>query len=57
MVEASRVKVGGLMRCCLETLAQRLETGGSSDEGQVFPCLFCSSSMVCHGNCWEWNHG
>lgn len=55
MVEA-RVRVGGLMRCCLATLdaamAARTEL---PKEGEVLPCAHCTSSMVFNNEAWEWN--
>jgi hypothetical protein len=53
-----KVKKGGLMRCCLRTLAEYYRDGPASKaaEGQVMPCAFCSGIMVFRGGYWEWDH-
>lgn len=46
------VRIGGLMRCCTETL--RVDAGWAK-EGQVLACLYCSHSMRLRDGAWEWN--
>lgn len=50
---------GGLMRCCLVTLAKKHEAylGGDVDytEGETLPCQWCSSSMTFVEGAWEWD--
>lgn len=56
-----QVRQGGLMRCCLLTLArwhsQQIEDGFDAEgvEQQVLPCDHCSSSMTFIEGAWEWN--
>lgn len=56
-----QVRQGGLMRCCLLTLARYHETTAakfsvaSTPEGDVLPCASCNNSMVFTQGGWEWN--
>jgi len=58
-----RVRQGGLMRCCLLTLARwhgEANREGDmlpSEEGDIMTCDFCSSSMIFIDEAWEWNKG
>lgn len=49
------IKIGGLMRCCLHTMYEYIESQGCDDEGIVVPCKYCKSSVIARGRCWEWN--
>lgn len=50
------VRQGGLMRCCLLTLASEPSSVTvAAKEGMVLPCAFCSSTMVFTQGAWEWN--
>ena len=53
-----KVKMGGLMRCCLLTLDDYYRSGPASKaaEGQTLPCAYCSMTMVFRGGYWEWDH-
>lgn len=47
------VRIGGLMRCCTETLRVSAEW---AKEGQVLACLYCTrSTMRLRDGAWEWN--
>lgn len=46
------VRIGGLMRCCTETLRVSAEW---AKEGQVVACLYCPDSMRLRDGAWEWN--
>jgi len=54
-----QVRQGGLMRCCLLTLAEfykePADIMGFEVEGQILPCRHCSSSMIFVEGAWEWN--
>ena len=50
--ELKPIRPGGLMRCCIATLA---EHRGSEDEGTVLACNYCSDSMRVRDGAWEWN--
>jgi hypothetical protein len=52
------VKIGGLMRCCLETLEGHYPDGPAAKaaEGEVLPCKYCRSSMIFSEGYWQWNH-
>lgn len=55
------VRQGGLMRCCLLSLATWHKQVGMepavspAKEGDILPCLHCSSSMIFKEGAWEWN--
>lgn len=50
------VRQGGLMRCCLLTLANLPEHAHTEAvEGLVNSCDYCSSSMIFTGGAWEWS--
>lgn len=49
-----RIRQGGLMRCCLETIRTRTAL---TKVGDVHECNWCSSShRVAPDGVWEWNH-
>lgn len=49
-----RIRIGGLMRCCLQTISECTAIVGP---GSVLSCRFCSDSMrVARDGVWEWNH-
>lgn len=47
------LRIGGVMRCCIETLDT---TPVIENEGDVLPCKYCSSSLRVRDGAWEWNH-
>ncbi len=55
-VELKPIRSGGLMRCCIATLAEHAGEALSEAEGTVIPCNYCSSSMRVRDGAWEWNH-
>ena len=46
------LKIGGVMRCSIETLGTTLVR---EIEGEVLPCKYCSGSQIFRGSCCEWN--
>lgn len=50
-----RVRPGGLMRCCIDTL--HLDSPEEPTEGQVLPCRWCSDDLVYRDGLWEWRRG
>lgn len=54
-----RYKPGGLMRCCLLTLAREYEQIAAGAvvhaDGDRLPCAYCSSSMNLVDGAWEWD--
>jgi hypothetical protein len=55
--QVDKVKIGGLMRCCLETLQEYYPNGpeARAAEGDLLRCKYCSSSMIFRSGSWEWN--
>lgn len=57
-----RVKTGGLMRCCLETLDDLYADGPArmAAEGQVLQCKYAPGNplhrMIFRSGAWEWDH-
>jgi hypothetical protein len=47
--------MGGLMRCCTQTLDE-LPPDGNYVERMVVPCKHCSGSMILVDKVWKWNH-
>ncbi len=47
------LRIGGVMRCCLETLET---TAVEEKEGDILPCKYCKSSLRVRDGAWEWNH-
>lgn len=46
------IRIGGLMRCCLETYyTAKLKT---EKEGAVLHCKYCANSMRVSDGAWEW---
>jgi hypothetical protein len=50
---SDKISMGGLLRCCLGTLAAREKPG---TEGEVQPCKWCTESMVFRAGAWKWDH-
>jgi hypothetical protein len=51
-----KVRTGGLMRCCLDTLEQHQKNNGDERIGYQLHCRYCRSVMIiaAHGE-WEWD--
>ena len=52
MTDKKPIKVGGLMRCCVQTYR---EYDGPEHEGTVLLCKWCSDSMIVKDGVWQWN--
>lgn len=46
------LRIGGVMRCCVETLNT---TPVIESEGDVLPCRYCSSRLRVRDGAWEWD--
>jgi len=46
------LRIGGVMRCCLETLNT---TPVIENEGDVLPCRYCKSQLRVRDGAWEWD--
>jgi hypothetical protein len=46
------LRIGGVMRCCVETLNT---TPVVENEGDVLPCRYCSSRLRVRDEAWEWD--
>lgn len=52
------LRQGGVMRCCIATLAEYEGIDGAGveqSEGTVLPCKYCKSSLIVRDGAWEWN--
>lgn len=58
-LEVDGVRIGGLMRCCLETLGDHYPDGPElkAAEGEVLHCKYCRESMIFRYGYWYWNRG
>ena len=55
MTLLEKVYIGGLMRCCTQTLNEvREEKTDTPQEGDEIPCAYCKSSMIWKGDGWHW---
>jgi len=51
-----KVRHGGLMRCCLASLQERMATcAPDPKEGEQEKCKYCNNWMVFVGDAWEWD--
>ncbi len=57
-----RVRIGGLMRCCLETIDDLYPDGRTAiaTEGQALQCKYAPDNpehrMIFRDGAWEWDH-
>lgn len=49
-----RLRIGGVMRCCIATLEKRIPDGAPV-EGEKLPCEYCSSGLIYNDGAWEWD--
>ena len=49
------LRIGGVMRCCSETLLIIPDNELVEKEGTILPCKYCSSSLIFRDGAWEWN--
>jgi hypothetical protein len=50
------IRIGGLLRCCVETFRDA-QTQGTLPASGVLPCKYCKSSLrLADDGVWEWNH-
>ena len=55
-----RVRPGGLMRCCTQTLDDEMNRATEKPkEGDTLHCKYCDDpyGMVFVGGAWQWNKG
>lgn len=59
MTVNDRVRIGGLMRCCMETLQLAAiaakDNPVESREGDRLACRYCRAEMVYRNAAWEWD--
>lgn len=51
MNPADPIRMGGLMRCCIQTIREREQPG---TEGETQPCRWCTSTSRFRDGAWEW---
>lgn len=54
--EPFRVRIGGLFRCCMQTLDVKAAEGSlKGEEGERVTCLYCKKeTMVFHDGAYQW---
>lgn len=52
-----RVRTGGLMRCCIETVVQHAQLGTPPKEGDTLTCRSCQEPLRYRDGAWEWANG
>jgi hypothetical protein len=54
-----RVRPGGLMRCCIETLTEAMKNATTEPkDGDTMLCAYCkpeNGGMIFRDGAWEWN--
>ena len=50
------LRIGGVMRCCIATLDERVARDREPQEGEKLPCNWCSSGLIYRDGAWEWDH-
>jgi hypothetical protein len=52
-----KVRIGGLMRCCMATISEYCADPSSpaGKEGDTLPCKWCRTVMRHDGLAWEWH--
>lgn len=48
----SKIRPGGLMRCCIHTIEADHQP---EFEGRVLQCLHCTDTMIFKDGVWQWN--
>lgn len=46
-----RILIGGLLRCCIQTLNKRTKPAADKE---VVQCEYCDHRMVYRNEAWEW---
>jgi len=54
MSSAHQFAIGGLMRCCVQTIELRAQQGPPKLL-ETMPCSWCGSSVVYDVDHWRWN--
>lgn len=52
-----KLKIGGVMRCCIQTLADYEGVGDKEHKrsnGTVLPCKYCKNVLIVKDGEWEW---
>ena len=50
------VRIGGLMRCCLLSLAKAFVQRKRKPEDKIIKCNYCGSQMRLRNGTWEWDN-
>lgn len=54
-LEPLPLKIGGLLRCCVETWREIAPDAIDTSEGDTLACSYCTGSMIVRGGYWVWN--
>ena len=50
-----RTRIGGLVRCCIQSLWDT-EFEQAPKDGDTVKCNYCPEKMIFHDGAWEWDH-
>ena len=50
----ANVRVGGLLRCCVQTVIEVDESEGVYVEGAIIICPYCKARMIKHAGAFQW---
>lgn len=48
------MRLGGVMRCCIQTEREIGPPAAMLTEGDTLPCTYCPSGLVWSNGAWEW---
>lgn len=56
MTKSYKVLPGGLMRCCIATLEERMPTCAEEPkDGERLACRYCRNKMIFRDGAWQWD--
>ena len=50
----ANVRVGGLLRCCVQTAIELDESEGEFKEGTIITCPYCKAKMIKTAGAFQW---
>lgn len=57
MSDRASIRIGGVLRCCIQTANEIAPPLAMLSEGDTLRCSYCSSGLVFRRGAWEWPGG
>ena len=48
------LRIGGVMRCCVQVLNEHGPSASNSAEGDTLTCPYCGGGLIVRDGAWEW---